>query len=94
MYSSLNVSENFFSGVSILLKSCLKFKVMMLDVGCGMRDAGRRMKNRKSQDESEEPSLLSDGIVMNTLSGVGLLDSVNCASSKQRLGVTRREPLA
>ena len=56
-------------------------------------DAGRRMKNRKSLEELE-PSLLSDGIVMYILSGAGLLDSVNCALSEQRLGLARREPLA
>ena len=57
-----------------------------------MRDAGCAM--RKSQEEREEPSLLSDRIVINILSGAGLLKSVNCALSEQRLGLTRSEPLA
>ena len=47
-------------------------------------NAGRRIRYQKSQEEHKEPSLLSDEIRMNILSGAGLLDSMNCALSEQR----------
>ena len=87
-YLQLNINQLPCNFLILLLVPKLQYILMRFQRrGCGMQ-------NRKSQEEHEEPSLLPGGIVMNILSGAGLLDSVNCASSKQRLGVTRREPLA
>lgn len=46
--SSLNVSAIFTSGVYVMLKSFLKFTIMMLDVGSGMSDVRCRIHSIRS----------------------------------------------